>query len=132
MNGTIVVLPGFILKMSLNDIAESDLKCFLRYQDYIWKSTSDSKSYMIFVDSEAAQRAIESVWCKSRLIHECKESLRTFGSDRIHLCWDSSHSEILGNETVDAFARLDSLSDDDLVVGPDSPIRLLYGLIKCV
>ena len=55
--------------------------------------TSDAKFYMIFVDSQAALRAIASVWCKSRLVHECKESLRTFGPDGIRLCWVPGHTE---------------------------------------
>ena len=38
-------------------------------------SGSDSESYMIFVDSQAAIRAIALVCCKS---HDSKESLRTF------------------------------------------------------
>ena len=46
-------------------------------------STSDSESYMIFMDIQAALRVIASVWCKSRLIHECKKLLRTFGPDLI-------------------------------------------------
>ena len=42
-----------------------------------------SESYMIFVDSQAALRAIGSVWCKLRFVRECKESLRTSETDRI-------------------------------------------------
>ena len=44
--------------------------------------TSDAESCIISVDSQAVLRAIASVWCKSRLVRECKESLRTFGPDR--------------------------------------------------
>ena len=75
---------------------------------------SDSEYYMIYVDSQAALRAIASVWCKSRLVRECKMSLTTFGPGRIRLCWVAGHSEILRNETTDALARLGSLSGGDL------------------
>ena len=67
--------------------------------------------YMVFDDHQAALRVIAFVWCKSRLVRECKESLRTFGPDRISLCCVPDHSGILGNETGDALARLGSLSE---------------------
>ena len=87
---------------------------------------SDSEFYMIFVDSQT----IASVWCKSRLVRKNKESLRTFGPDRIPQCCVLGHSGILGNATTDALARLGSLSDSDLVVGPNPPICHLYGLMN--
>ena len=65
---------------------------------------------------------VASVWGKSRLVGECKESLWTFGSDRIRLHWAQGQSGILGNETADAVARLGSLSGGDLVVVSD-PLR---------
>ena len=75
---------------------------------------SDLESYINFVNSQVVFRAIVTVRCKSRFVRECKKSLRTFGSDRIHL----GHSGILGNETVDDVARLGSLSKSDLLVSP--------------
>ena len=62
---------------------------------------------MIFADSQDALKAIASVCCKSRLVRKCKESLRTFGPDRIRLCWVPGHSGILGNETSEALVRLE-------------------------
>ena len=56
--------------------------------------------------------------------------LRTFGPDRIRLCWVLGHSGILGNQRADALARLGSLSEGDLIVGPDPPICHLYDLIN--
>ena len=73
---------------------------------------------------------ITSVWCKSRLVRTCKETLRTFGADRIRLCRVPSHSKILGSKTADVFPKLGSLSGGDLVVGLDPPIWHLYGLIN--
>ena len=40
------------------------------------------------------------------------------------------HSGIPGNETTNVLAMIFLLSEDDLVVGPDSPICHLYGLIN--
>ena len=77
---------------------------------------SDSGSYMISVDSQAALRAIAPVWCKSRIVDEWKEALRTFGPHRIRLCWIPGQSGILNNETADALARLGSLSEGELIV----------------
>ena len=87
--------------------------------------TSDSESYMISVDCQAALRVITSIWCKSRLVRECKESLRAFGP-----CWVLDHNGILGNETANAPATLGSLSESDLLVDPDPPICHLYGFIN--
>ena len=81
----------------------------------------DSESYAIFVDSQAVLRAIVSVWCKSRLVREYKESLRMFVPDRIRLCWVPCYSGILAIG-ADALARLDLLSRGDLLGGPDPPI----------
>ena len=50
--------------------------------------------------------------------HTCKDTLRTFVSDRICLCW------VLENELADA-----SLSESNLIVGSDSKICHSYGLI---
>ena len=48
-------------------------------------------TWMIFIDNPAALRTIASVCCKSWLICEGKELLRTFGPDRIRLCWVPQH-----------------------------------------
>ena len=80
--------------------------------------------------SQAALRAIVSVWCNSGIVRECKESLRTFAPDRIRLSWVPGHSKILGNETPDALARLGAFSEGDLKVSLDPPICHLYGLIN--
>ena len=48
--------------------------------------------------------------------------LKTFRPDRIRLCWVPGRSEIFGNETADGLARLDRLSDDGAIVGPDPNI----------
>ena len=74
---------------------------------------------MTFVDRQVALRAVASVCCKSWFVHKCKESLRSFGPDRIRLCWVPCHSGILGNKTANTLARLGSLSEGELIVGPD-------------
>ena len=40
------------------------------------------------------------------------------------------YTRILGNETEDALARLGSLSEGDVIVGPDPPICHPCGLIN--
>ena len=77
--------------------------------------TSDSESYITFVDSQAALTVNASVWHKSRL----QGVSRTFGPDCIRQYQVPGQSGIPGNETADALARLSSFSDFDLVVGRD-------------
>ena len=76
--------------------------------------TSDSESYNIFVNNHAALRATALV-CSCSFV----KSLRTFGPDRIRLCWVPGHSGMPGNEMTNALTRLGKLSECDLVVHPD-------------
>ena len=85
---------------------------------------------MIFVDCHAALRIIASICDKSRLVRECKKPLRTFGLDRIRICWVPDESGILGNETANVLAWLGLLSGGDLVVGPNAHICHHYDLIN--
>ena len=113
---------GLELHFRLNDdcsVFQSEIFAILKaIEATVGGPTSYSKSYMIFVDSQAA---IALVWCKSQLVCECKESLRTFGPYRIRLCWVPSHSGIFGNEMANAVARVSLLSGCNLVVGSATP-----------
>ena len=66
---------------------------------------------MIFVDSQAALKAIESKVVKSRIVRKCRGSLASIEQHRVSLCWVPGHSNIEGNEKADEMARRGSEMD---------------------
>ena len=58
----------------------------------------------IFVDIQAALKAIGSNYVKSRLVSSCRMLLREL-CGRIRLCWVPGHRDIQGNEIADELAR---------------------------
>ena len=129
-----VQVPGFSVGNSfrLNDdysVFQVEIFAILKAIEAI-AGCPASESYMIFVDSQAAFWAIASVWCKSRLVRECNESLGFMDQTVFIHAGFPCHNGKLGNETVNAFASLASLSEADLLVGPDPPVCYLYGLMN--
>ncbi|XP_058987393.1 uncharacterized protein LOC131806753 [Musca domestica] len=63
----------------------------------------------IYVDSQAALKALNSFTIKSRAVLSCREALE-HSRLSIKLCWVPGHYNITGNETADELARLGSES----------------------
>ncbi|XP_058978632.1 uncharacterized protein LOC109613882 [Musca domestica] len=65
----------------------------------------------IYVDSQAALKALNSFTIKSMAVLECKNALEKFKSV-VKLCWVPGHCNISGNESADELARRGSESVD--------------------
>ena len=57
-----------------------------------------------------------------------KGVVKDFGPERIRLYWLQGYNRILYNETANAPARLGSIFEGNLIVGPVTSICHLYGL----
>lgn len=77
---------------------------------------TDTNIY-ILSDSQAALQAIGSNTCNSRLVWQCKQSLKELtGNNRLSLVWVPSHQGIEGNESADQLAREGATSP---LIGPE-------------
>ena len=98
---------GLELHFRLNDdcsVFKAEILAILKAIEAIAGDTvSDSESYIIFFDSQAALKAIASVWCKSRIC----------------LYLVIGHSVILGNETADTLVFLEAIYQLVLNTQPD-------------
>ncbi|XP_073837756.1 uncharacterized protein [Musca autumnalis] len=85
----------------------------------IWKAAKLIKSLdaeifepvTIFVDSQAALKAIKSCNIKSDVVLKCRSALETL-TNGFRLCWVPGHRDYLGNERADKLARRGSQSTD--------------------
>lgn len=67
---------------------------------------------VICSDSQSAIEAVSSPLVRSRLVLECKLRLNELGSqNKVTILWLPGHEGILGNETANKLARLDSEKD---------------------
>ena len=73
--------------------------------------TAQPQDITIFVDSQAALKAIESRVVKSKAVLKCRKALTSIEQHRVSLCWVPGHSNIEGNEEADEMARSGSEQD---------------------
>ncbi|XP_073820838.1 ribonuclease H1-like [Musca autumnalis] len=79
----------------------------------------------IFVDSQAALKALKSWTISSKAILDCKNALLEVG-DIVDLCWVPGHSDIAGNEEADKLALGGSQSIDLPVESSTRPPKCYY------
>ena len=65
----------------------------------------------IYVDSQAALKALNSFTIKSMTVLDCRNVLEKAKSF-VKLCWVPGHCNISGNESADELARRGSASED--------------------
>ncbi|XP_037826889.1 uncharacterized protein LOC119614856 [Lucilia sericata] len=105
----------------------------------IWKSVDIIKTHItrgsevtIYVDSQAALKALQCKTLHSSLVNSCKRDLE--GLVRLYtlrLCWVPGHCDIQGNEIADELARQGSdLELDRRVSSVKPPICHYYRLIS--
>ena len=63
----------------------------------------NGRKIMIFTESQAALKALESVTIKSKLVLKCLSELARQNS--VQLVWVPGHESILGNERADVLAK---------------------------
>ena len=88
------------------------------------------KKKTIFVDSQAALKAIKNSVVRSKTVRSCREALRATQLHSVRLCWVSAHSGITGNEQADELARHGTQGPDADESSVAIPIRKLYGDIE--
>lgn len=85
------------------------------------------KDISIYIDSQAAIRAVGSFNIKSRIVKSCREFLKKLASqNNVRLCWIPSHQGYEGNEMADELAKrgteLETVTDN-IVLGAASSIK---------
>ena len=85
----------------------------------------NGRTIMIFTDSQAALKVLESVTVKSKLVLECLSELATHNS--VQLVWVPGHGGILSNERADELAKKGA---DTPFTGPGPVLGLPYRAFK--
>ena len=82
------------------------------------------ENVIIYTDSQAAIKALESVKTTSKLVWECKKLLKTLASsNKVTITWVPGHAGIEGNEEADELARRGSATP---LIGPEPFCGLSY------
>lgn len=82
----------------------------------------------IFIDSQAAIKAIESRNIRSEVVSRCRQELQVLNEQHLlKLCWVPGHNNILGNEKADELARNGSNTDIDMV---DNRVKIPLAIYK--
>jgi Ribonuclease HI len=88
----------------------------------------NGRKIMIFTDSQADLKALESVTVRSKLVLEhlgCLDKLATHNS--VQLVWVPGHEGILGNEKADELGKKGA---DSPFTGPEPVLGLPYSMVK--
>ena len=135
--GSGVYIPDRNIKVSYRlpdncSVFQAEILAIIKAAEIIEWNIEVGQVVTIYVDSQAALKALTGHSVKSRLVSECKESLRGLvGNYEIKLCWVPGHCDIEGNEVADELARYGS-SNLSLPIerSVKPPIGYYFGLIR--
>lgn len=85
----------------------------------------------VFVDSQAAIKALDSKVIKSTTVAKCRDEVRKAATHhQINICWVPGHCNVTGNEKADALARKGSDMNATEAEGLELPIGKLIANLK--
>lgn len=74
------------------------------------------RAISIYVDSQAAIKALEGTRVRSTLVLETIKELNSLGrTNRVRICWVPGHANHAGNEKADELARTASASEQEII-----------------
>ena len=113
-------------------VFQAEILGILRATELIARNIEENTEVTLYVDSQAALKALKGHFVKSRLVSDCKKALRRLmGNYHIRLCWVPGHCEIMGNEVADELARNGSALDGAVSEsGVRPPIGFYFRLIR--
>ena len=86
------------------------------------------KTIKIFSDSQAALKALESGWCNSKTVWNCREALSELSRcNKITLVWIPGHMGLGGNEAADQLAKRGAATK---FTGPEPVLGISHATAK--
>ena len=87
-------------------VFQAEVAAIKQAADMIIEENISEKIISIYVDSQAAIKALQSTSIRSKLVKICKKRLDDISAaNTVTLCWVPGHTDISGNEKADELAR---------------------------
>ena len=87
-------------------VFQAEVTAIIQAAEIIRESNIVGKTITVYIDSQAAVKALDSAVIRSRLVRICKSLLNEISrANAVTLCWVPGHMDIKGNEKADELAR---------------------------